>query len=130
MALLKKDLGFISLLILLILVFLSWQGLQFYYKLYASEKMTRYEAERVKATFLADSGLEWGKYNLDQNTTWSGGSKTMTEGRIDVTVTQSNQEYRIVALAQVNSCIHKVYGVFQEMSDGNLHLIRYGELYD
>jgi hypothetical protein len=125
-----RERGLVSLLILLVIVFISWKGTTVFYKVSSLERMTRYEAQMMKAAFSADSGLEWAKASLKKDPAWEGGSKGFGGGLIVVEVERRDKGIRILASAQIGETCQNRYGEYVAEEDGSLTLIRYGEFYD
>jgi hypothetical protein len=124
-----RDRGFVSLLILLVLVFLSWQGIVVWIKAGANERMARYEAAKTQASFAADGGLEYAKACLRDDPDWPGGSRELAGGRVTVDVRRSDQDYDITSKAEIGSSVQIKHGIYARKEDGNLLLKTYEELY-
>ena len=124
------DKGFISLLILFVIFFLSWIGFQAFYKASSQERIVRYEAEKVKAIFLSDSGLEWAKASLIKNPTWKGGVRQFNNGKIKVEIIKNNQSYRVISRSESENAVQNRYGEFIEDNNKGLILKSYGELFN
>jgi len=123
------DKGFISLFILLVLVFLSWKGFLAFYKAGSYERMVRYETQRIKAACWADSGLEWAEAALKQNPAWPGGTRQFAGGEIVIQVKKTGQVYTITSGCKIEKTVQKKYGTYLLVEE-SLVLIRSGELYD
>lgn len=121
--------GFVSLLVLLVLVFLSWKGFVVFYKVSSYERITRYEAQRIEASCAADSGLEWAEANLKRNPAWQGGSRHFAGGEITVEVVKKDQIYTVTSSSRQERTVQKKYGSYLQTGE-SLVLIRYGERYD
>jgi len=124
---LSSDKGFVSLFLLMVIVFLAGIGSIGFYKVNSQEKIARYEAERVKAVFLADSGLEWAKASLVEDREWQGGTKFLTSGMIQVEVKKNSEGYSVQSMGRTLGAMQVRYGDFIERDD-DLILIRYQEL--
>ncbi len=122
--------GLVSLLILLVIVFICWKGTTVFYKVSSLERMTRYEAQMMKAALSADSGLEWAKATLKKDPSWEGGTKDFAGGFIVVEVKRKDEGIRILASAQIGETSQIRYGEYAMKEDGSLTLINYGDLYD
>ncbi|HHV63645.1 MAG TPA: hypothetical protein GXX46_00990 [Peptococcaceae bacterium] len=124
--------GYVSLLILLVLFFLSSVGYEVLAKAGSQERIIRYEAQRVKALYLADSGLEWARSQLAQDPSWPGGLKVLNSGKIEVEVSKKDdeEEYTIYSRSQCEGAIQGRYGVLAWDEKGVLVLLRYGELFE
>lgn len=127
---LKVEKGFISLLILLVVISLSWIGLGLFYQVSSQERIVRYEAQKIKALFLADSGLEWARHTLDKDPAWQGGNKLFHTGEVKVEVIKKDQEYRVISRAQADRSVQRRYGDFARADNGMLVLISYGEMFN
>lgn len=121
--------GFISLLILMVLVFLSWKGFQAFYKTASYERMVRYETQRIKAACWADSGLEWAEAAIEQNPAWPGGTRQYAGGEIVIQVKKTGQVYTITSSSKIDKTVQKKYGNYL-LTEESLVLIRSGELYE
>jgi hypothetical protein len=121
--------GFVSLLILLVFVFLSWKSFQTFYKVESYERMVRLEAEKVKASYVAESGFGWALSMLKQDPLWAGGTRQMAGGIVEVVIQRDTQRYTIVAKAQMDNVVQKRCGEYRQ-ENGELSLIAYRELYD
>ncbi|RNC29286.1 MAG: hypothetical protein AWM53_00639 [Candidatus Dichloromethanomonas elyunquensis] len=121
--------GFVSLFILLILVFFSWQGISVFVKASSNERMARLEAQKLKASYAADSGLAYAKAVLRTDPEWNGGTKELTEGLIIIEVQQEEKEYTVSSRAQIGNSTQIRYGKYVSGEDGALILKEYGEMY-
>ncbi len=126
----RIDKGFVSLLMLMIITFLSGVGYVSYYKASSEEKMIRYEAHRIKAVYLADSGLEWAMSSISKDPSWEGGSKLFGDGKIEVTVEKNSQGYKVISRSKYNETSQSRYGYLIADSNGGLVLSGYGEQYN
>ncbi|NLP43689.1 MAG: hypothetical protein GX351_03585 [Peptococcaceae bacterium] len=124
---LNSDKGYVSLLMLIVIVFLAGIGFNALYKANSQEKIIRYEADKVKAVFLADSGLEWAKASLLEDREWQGGTRFFTNGSIQVEAKKTTEGYCVMSVAQTGGARQIRYGDFIEKED-DLVLIRYREL--
>ncbi|NLI91856.1 MAG: hypothetical protein GX434_06490 [Peptococcaceae bacterium] len=121
--------GFVSLLIILVLAFLSWQGISVFAKTSSNERIARYEAQKLKAAYAADSGLEYAKSLLKQDPFWNGGIREFAGGRITIGVVRTVKEYTITARAEIGNSVQVRYGKFLRGEDNSLLPTEYGELY-
>lgn len=122
--------GFISLLILLVMVFLSWAGYEVLSKASSQERIVRLEEQRIKALYLADSGLEWANAQLTEDPGWNGGQKQFREGKVKVEVQRNPQGFTVITKADSGKAVQKRYGFFSEQENGILVLKSYGELHE
>lgn len=122
--------GFVSLLILLVIIFLSWIGVEAFYKTSSQERIIRYEAQRIKASFLADNGLEWARASLTKDPSWEGGTKLFCNGKVEVKVEKEEQAYKIISRSKSDGAVQVRYGFLSQGDDGVFVLISYGELFD
>lgn len=125
-----KDKGFVSLLILLTLSALLEIGTLAFTKISSQERVVEYEGQKTKARFLADSGLEWAKDNLDIDPSWEGGNISLVTGEIRVDVSILPEGYSVTSSAESGRAQHSVYGELVEDHDNNLVLAKYGEMFN
>ena len=125
-----RDKGFVSLLILLTLSALLWTGTLVFTKINSQERVIVYEGQKTKARFLADSGLEWTKDNLNMDSSWEGGNMSFVTGEIRVDVEIIPEGYKVTSRAESGRAQHSVYGELVEDDEGNLILVKYGELFN
>lgn len=129
MSKLRTEKGFVSLLVLLLIAFLSWIGFEVFYKVSSQERIVRYEAQKIKAIFIADSGLEWAKASLTKDPDWKGGTKIFTDGEVKVEIIKNVQGYRVIARSQSENTVQCRFGDFIDEIDKGLTLVSYGELF-
>ncbi len=127
---LKFEKGFVSLLILLVIIFLSWIGFEAFYKISSQERIIRYEAQRINASFLADNGLEWARALLTKDPTWEGGTKLFRNGKVEVEVEKEEQDYKVTSRSKSAGVIQVRYSSFSQGDNGVFVLISYRELFD
>lgn len=125
----RKDIGSISLLVLLIISALLWSGTQAYIKTGSQERIITYEGQKTRARFLADSGLEWAKDSLMSDASWSGGKMVLDTGTILVDVIIIPEGYKVISSAESGRAHHSVRGILGEDGKENLILLGYEELY-
>ncbi|MGI6449528.1 MAG: hypothetical protein ACOX3R_04270 [Desulfitobacteriia bacterium] len=121
--------GYVSLLLLLVLIFLSWIGSEALWKSGSEERIVRYEAQRMKASYLADSGLEWARSELVKDPFWRGGVKVFRSGRVEVDVSASEEEYTIISRSACDQAVQGRSAVLGFDENGVLVLFKYGELF-
>lgn len=124
----RLERGSISLLLLFIIFFLSSAGFLSFYKANSQSKMVRHEAQKIKARYLADSGLEWALASLNNDPNWAGGTLVLEEGTIEIKVQKSGSEYRIISTAQLMGSSQTSYGDYR-FNGTEFILICYGEQY-
>lgn len=131
-AMLIKDAnqGFVSVLVLIVIIALSWTSTQSFLKAGAFERMVRYEAQRNKAGVLADSGLEWAMAALSKDPGWMGGTKVLPTGKVEVTVVKTDSNYTVNTRSEIGGAVQKRYGMLERSEDGGVTLQGYGELYN
>ncbi|NLM22058.1 MAG: hypothetical protein GX207_10010 [Peptococcaceae bacterium] len=122
--------GYVSLLILLVITFLVGLGNISYHKARAQEKMAVYEAHKVQAIYLADSGLEWAKANLTADPDWGGGSRDLGEGKIEVTVYKDTSGYQVISKSRFKETGQSRSGYLILNDTGQLIISHYEELYN
>ncbi len=121
--------GYISLLVLMVVAFLAGVGVIAYHKANSLETMAAYEARKVQAIYLADSGLAWAKANVASDPSWAGGSMDFGGGQIEVTVVTDGVHYKITARARLKETRQSRVGHFTADDHGKLIMNRYEELY-
>lgn len=126
----SRNNGYVSLLVLLVVIVLSWNGWEAFSKVHSQERMVDGEAWKMKAVFLADSGLEWAKSSLAEDPEWSGGVKVFDDGQVRVQAVKLGNAYRVIARGEAGEAGQKRFGVLEPDSQGILRLIRYEELYN
>lgn len=129
MEIVKKEKGFISLLVLLVLAVLFWKGSILFYKVGSQERMVVYESQKTRARILADSGLEWAKSALEADSSWTGGYKSMATGVLEVTVIPVPKGYSITCRTEAGRARHSLSAEFV-CENGCLVLESYKELYN
>jgi len=127
---LQEEMGFVSVLILLVIAFLSWQGFLVFTQVDANTRMVQYEAQRIKTAYAADAGLEYAKGFLRQDPFWKGGMMSFAGGAVDIVVVRKDAGYRITSRAQIGNTVQKRFAEYEGGEQDNLILNDYGELYD
>lgn len=125
----KGSKGFVSLLILLFLTVLAWMGLKAYFQVNNQGKITKYEAQKTKAVYLAEGGIEWAIACLENSSSWEGGKKCFLDGNVEVTVIKTAKGYRVVSLARSGSAQRKIQADLED-SGSKLIISRYEELHN
>jgi len=125
----KKEKGFISLLVLMVMAALLFTGTLVFYKVGSQERIAIYESQKIRARTLADSGLEWAKSALRADSSWSGGYKPMATGTLEVTVKPVPEGYTVICRTEAGRARHVVSGEFVREKDC-LILISYREMYN
>ena len=121
--------GYASLLILLVITFLLGVGSISYHKAQAQEKMANYEAHKIQAIYLADSGLEWAKANLTADPGWGGGSRDLGQGKIEVTVYRDTSVYQVISKSKFKDAGQSRSGYLILNDIGQLVISHYEELF-
>lgn len=116
-------------LVLLVIIFLSWIGFQVFCQVSSQERMVRTEAQRMKAVYLADSGLQWARFSLARDPAWRGGLKLLKNGKIEVEVEKEGQEYKVLSKSESAGTFQARYGIFFQDDKGIFVLKSYGELF-
>jgi len=125
----RLDQGFISLLLLMLVTFLGGAAYLSFYKANSLEKMVGYEAHRIKAVYLADSGLQWAFCSLRQDPDWQGGTKNIEGSGITVGVERNTDGYKITSRAEVGSSRQIRYAEVAFSDNREVTIRAYGELY-
>jgi len=121
--------GFVSLLMLMVITFLSLAGLSGFYRACSQERMIRYEAQRIKTAYLADSGLEWAMASLSKDPSWKGGKISCGGGEIEVVTVRNTKDFLVTSRAEINGTKQGRYGEIS-VDDGKYVLCGYGELFN
>lgn len=122
--------GFVTLLVMFVLIILSGIGWELYSKVNTHQRNVFHEAQKLQAAYLADSGLEWARYSLDRDPAWVGGTKKFRDGQVRVEVKTGNMGYQVSSRAEVGITVQKRSGVFASDANGVLMLTHYEERYD
>lgn len=124
----QRQRGFVSLLILLVLTFLCWQGFTVFVKVDARAKMVQSEAQVIRASYAADSGLEYAKVFLKHDPTWKKAKLPLSGGEVTITVLERGLGFRITARAQIGKTVQMRYADYDQGGEGDWILKNYGEL--
>ena len=104
----REEAGFVTLLVLLLMVTLAASGLQIYVKASTADRIARREAQSRQAVYFAEGGIEWAKGQLLIDPGWTGGSIPVGGGHVQVTVNSSGSGYQVTASAQAGLAVRKV----------------------
>lgn len=121
--------GFVTLLMLLVLAFLTAQVFMLFIKVETRAKMVQYEAQQIKASYAADSGLEYARALLDKDTFWEEVVFPLSGGEVKIVLIEKAPGYRVTAKAQIGKIVQIRY-VDYVQSEGKWLMKDYGELYD
>ena len=124
-----KEKGFVTLLILLTLAALLGTGTLALTKTSSQQRIIVYEGQKTKAVFLADSGIEWAKERLKDDSSWEGGNIFLETGWIRVEVMPIPEGYRVTSRAESGRAQHNVSCELFEDESGSLIMVKYWELY-
>jgi len=122
--------GYISFFILLIITFLVGAGYISCHKAQAQERMVDYEARKIQAVYLADSGLEWDRAALAANTNWAGGKMDFGGGEIEVSVIPSGSGYQVISKSKFGGAEQGRIALLTIDDEGQLIISVYEELYN
>lgn len=94
------ELGYITLLILVLFATFSAYGLEMYVKAHSENKIARWEANSRQAVYGAEGGIEWAKVKLDEDPNFTGGTLGIGEGTVDINIITHERGYTVTSLAR------------------------------
>lgn len=95
-----RELGFVTLLILILMTTLSAYGLEMYLQAHLENKMVRREVNSRQAVYAAEGGIEWVKAKVEGDPAFPGGARMIGEGTVDVRVIAFEGGYKVTSTAQ------------------------------
>lgn len=120
--------GFATLLVALLLTILSLYGLEIYVKANAENRIAKREVQSRQAVYLAESGVEWTKSQLDHQPDFRAGSFELAGATVSVAATLSEGGYWVTSVAQAGLAKRKI-GVLLQNRSGHWQVVRYQELH-
>jgi len=125
----KKDPGFATLLIIVLIATLSGFGLEVYSKANSENRMARRESQSRQAIYAAEGGVEWAKAQLKVDPLVSGGNIALGEGQVKVSITAAEGGYWVTSEANSGFARRKVK-VFLKLDSGDWIVSHYQELHN
>jgi len=95
-----RELGFVTLLVLILFTMLSAYGFEMYLKAHRENIMVRREVNSRQAVYAAEGGIEWVKVKLEGDPAFLGGQLILGEGTVNVMVTGVQSGYKVTSMAQ------------------------------
>jgi hypothetical protein len=123
-----KELGYITLLMLILFATFSAYGLEMYVKAHSESIIARREVSSRQVVYAAESGIEWVKVKLKEDPSFLGGEISLGEGIVQVNVTPQEEGYRVISFAQVGQ-IQRRLEVVLEGLDGKWIITMYREIH-
>lgn len=122
--------GYVSLLILLLLMTLSGLGMEGYLKANAENRMVRRVVQSQQALYVAEGGIEWAKAHLLVNSELRQGTLTLATGRVNIKIVLSEGGYKVTAEGKSGLAVRKIEQILQlDIDSGKWSLIGYQELH-
>lgn len=125
---LERPSGFATLFVALLLTLLSLYGLETYVKANVENRIAKREVQSRQAVFLAESGVEWTKGQLDHQPDFRAGSFELGSGTVTVDATPSEGGYWVRSVARAGMAERKI-GVLLQNRSGHWQTVRYQELH-
>ena len=123
------ELGYITLLILVLFATFSAYGLEMYVKAHSENKIARREVNSRQALYGAEGGLEWAKIKLEEEPSFSGGSIRVGEGMVNVEVIAHSKGYTVTSWAQYDYA-KRTLKIELEKVNGQWLITQYQEIHD
>lgn len=124
----KQTQGFISLVILILLVILSAVGMEGYLKANEENQMVRRETQSRQALYAAEGGVEWAKGCLRDQPGVREGQFNLETGRVQVVIEASGGDYKVTSEAHTGLAFRKIKVVLRSVS-GHWIVKSYQELH-
>lgn len=124
----RGELGYITLLILILVAIFSSYGLEMYVKAHSENKIARREVSSRQAIYGAEGGIEWAKVMLEKDPAFMGGEISIGEGTVKVKVIAREGDYTVTSLAQYGRAQRKLK-VELEKVDGRWLITKYQEIH-
>ena len=125
-----KSMGYVSLLILLLLMTLSGLGMEGYLKANAENRMVRRAAQSQQALYVAEGGIEWAKAHLLVNSELRQGTLTLTTGRVNIKIVLCEGGYKVTSEGKSGLAVRKIEQILQlDIDSGKWSLMGYQELH-
>mgnify|MGYP000279795879 FL=1 len=96
----QLELGYITLLVLVLFAVLSAYGLEMYVKAHSENKIARLEAGSRQAFYAAEGGIEWVKMKLQEDPDYTGETVQIGKGTVNVSVLAHEKGYTVTSFAQ------------------------------
>lgn len=102
------DKGFATVLILLLFATFSAFGFEAYLKAQTENKMAKREALSRQAVYISEGGLEWAKSELIKDPMFTGGTRPLGEGSVNVQILVEEGGYWVTSDAQKGLARRKI----------------------
>ncbi|AGA69876.1 hypothetical protein Desdi_2452 [Desulfitobacterium dichloroeliminans LMG P-21439] len=103
-----RELGYITLLMLVLLATLSAYGLEMYVQAHGENKIARKEVSSRQAVYGAESGIEWVKVKLREDPSFSEGDLRIGDGNVHVQVVGNEGRYALTSSAHYGQIKRKI----------------------
>lgn len=125
----RGELGYITLLILILLATFSAYGLEMYVKAHSENKIARREVNSRQAIYGAEGGIEWAKVMLEKDPDFREGTISIGEGTVKVNVLAVERNYIVTSLAQYDRA-QRILKAELAKSDEQWLIIKYQEIHE
>jgi hypothetical protein len=123
-----KHSGFATLIVLILLLTLTWGGLEGFIRADAGLRMIKRQAQSCQAVYYAEAGIEWAKSQLLINPEWSGGSKSVAGNQTKVSISVYEDGYWVTSLA-VSGFAKREIKVYLKRNSDKWIMTNYQELH-
>lgn len=123
------ELGYITLLILILFATFSAYGLEMYAKAHSENKIARREVNSRQAIYGAEGGIEWSKVKLEEDPSFIEGSIRVGEATVKVNVLAQVSGYTVTSRAQYGQA-KRTLKVGLEKANGQWLITKYQEIHD
>ncbi|HWQ41033.1 MAG TPA: hypothetical protein VN456_03260 [Desulfosporosinus sp.] len=120
--------GYVSLLILILLMTFSGLGMEGYLKASVENRMVRRVAQSRQALYVAEGGIEWAKGHLLANSELRRGSLSLATGSVDVVIEVSEGGYIVTSEGHSGLAVRKIEEIL-ELDAGKWVMKSYQELH-
>ncbi|MEL1135159.1 hypothetical protein AAC978_08225 [Desulfitobacterium sp. THU1] len=103
-----RELGYITLLILVLFATISAYGLEMYVQAHGENKIARKEVSSRQAIYGAEGGLEWVKVKLKEDPSFSEGDLQIGDGYVHVRVIADEGKYTLTSAAHYGQIKRKI----------------------
>lgn len=124
----RVELGYITLLVLILFATFSAYGLEMYVKAHSENKIARREVSSRQAIYGAEGGIEWIKVKLDEDPYFTGGSINVGEGTVNVNALAHEGGYTVTSLARYGQ-VKRTLRVELEKSNEQWLITKYQEIH-
>ncbi len=122
--------GYVSLLVLLIIAFMSYHSAKALTQTASLERMVTLEAHKTKAWYLADSGIELATFSLQADRGWQGENLNLATGQLSVRIVRDTGVYKITSNGRSGNASQTRYAELKvDDAAGKYELTTYNEQY-